>query len=351
MRLLMLSGDPNFLATEGAAHGGVLPRHRAYGNALAARAPGGHLMVAAPGPSAYQRHPHFTLGTGAWARRLLLAPCDAVTAEAPWDLRALAIARSRRVPLLAQLHFDPFDPAWTRHAVNRLRNRLARVSLAAAARVRVMNAETAGLLAAHWRISRQNIWVAPVPVAPLPARPAARTELVVGAMRLSHDRTPMLWLETAVRIAARRPAARFVLAGAGPFRDRLAHAAQGAGLALALPGALGSAALADLFARARLLLHAAPHEAFGRAMVEAQWAGLPVVAFATAGARAVVRHDATGLLVTGRDTACLADAAAGLLAAPLQAEAMGHDAASHARQRFGAAEMTARVVDFWLGQP
>jgi glycosyltransferase involved in cell wall biosynthesis len=349
MRLLMLSGDPHFLAPAAAPHGGVLGRHLAYAQALAARADGGHLLVAAPGPAARQDHPHLTLATGRFARQLLRAPCDAVTAEAPWDLRALAIARARRVALLAQVHFDPFDPAWQRHRANRARTALARVGLAAAQRVRVMNPETAALLAARWRIPQARLWVAPVPVAPLPEARIARGELVVGAMRLASDRAPMLWLEAAARIAAQRPAARFVLAGDGPFRARLASAARTAGIALALPGALGRAALATLYAQARLFLHAAPHEAFGRALVEAQLAGLPPVAFATAGARAVVRHGETGLLAQSADLRALADAAVSLLAAPGRADALGQAARRHAAQHFDPAAMTDRVVDFWLG--
>lgn len=349
MRLLMLSGDPHFLASASAPHGGVLGRHLAYAGALAARAEGGHLLVAAPRPAARQEHPHLTLATGHFARRLLLVPCDAVTAESPWDLRALAIARARRAELLAQVHFDPFDPAWQRHPANRARSALARLGLAAADRVRVMNPETAALLAARWRIPQARIWVAPVPVTPFPHAPSAREELVVGAMRLASDRAPMLWLEAAARIAVQRPAARFVLAGDGAFRIRLARAAHTAGIALALPGALGRAALAALYAQARLFLHAAPHEAFGRALVEAQLAGLPAVAFATAGARAVVRHGETGWLAPSGDLRALADAAVSLLAAPSRAEALGQAARRHAAQKFDAAAMTDRVVDFWLG--
>lgn len=349
MRLLMLSGDPHFLAPSEAPHGGVLARHLAYAQALAARAEGGHLLIAAPGPAARREHPQLTLATGSSARRLMRGPCDAVTAESPWDLRALAIAQVRKVPLLAQVHFDPFDSAWQRQPANRARSAVARLSLAAAARVRVMNAETAALLAARWRIPQAHIWVAPVPVTPLPDAPAARGELVVGAMRLASDRAPMLWLEAAARIAAQRPAARFVLAGDGPFRPRLARAARIAGIALALPGALGRAALAALHGQARLFLHAAPHEAFGRALVEAQLAGLPPVAFATAGARAVLRHGETGLLAPSGDLRALADAAVSLLAAPSRAEALGQAARRHAAQKFDSAAMTERVVDFWLG--
>jgi glycosyltransferase involved in cell wall biosynthesis len=349
MRLLMLSGDPHFLAPADAPHGGVLARHLAYAQALAARAEGGHLLIAAPGPAARREFSHLTLATGSHARRLLRAPCDAVTAESPWDLRAAAIARARRARLLAQVHFDPFDPAWQRHPANRARSALARLGLAAADRVRVMNAETAALLAARWRIPQARIWVAPVPVAPLPDVPAARGELVVGAMRLASDRAPMLWLEAAARIAAQRPAARFVLAGDGAHRARLARAARIAGISLSLPGALGRAALAALYAQARLFLHAAPHEAFGRALVEAQLAGLPPVAFATAGARGVVRHGETGLLASAGDLRALADAAVSLLAFPTRAEILGQEARRHAAQKFDAAAMTERVVDFWLG--
>jgi glycosyltransferase involved in cell wall biosynthesis len=296
-------------------------RHAAYAAALAERRPGARLVVVAPGAP---------VPDGRF---------DAVTAQTPLDLRALRVAARRSLPILAQLHFDPFAPE------NRLRALLARPFVRRAARVRLMTPATAARLSA-WGVPAARIWVAPVPIDLPPAPAAARETLVVGAMRLARDRAPLGWVACARAIAERVPNARFVLAGDGPLRARVEAAARG--VALDLPGHLPPAALAGLLARGALFLHAAPHEAFGRAMAEAQAAALPVVARRTAGAEAVVRHGETGLLCNSDSdlvTACVA-----LLRDPVRAVAMGAAAQAHAATEFVPAAMRARVVDFLLGE-
>ncbi|MBL8583755.1 MAG: glycosyltransferase family 4 protein [Rhizobiaceae bacterium] len=64
-------------------------------------------------------------------------------------------------------------------------------------------------------------------------------------------------------------------------------------------------------------------EAYGLAYLEAQAAGLPVVAQATAGVPEVVRHGETGLLTPEDDTEAYASALAELLASPEKRREMG----------------------------
>lgn len=321
MHLLLVSADPSL--RDPASPAAV--RHAGYAAALAERRAGARITVLAPGAAA----PH--------------GPFDAVTAQNPWSLPAWRAATRARAPFLMQLHFDPFA---LQGATNRLRVCLARVAAARAARVRVMQHATAEAVSRHWGVPHARIWVAPVPIA-LPEIPSvARETLVVGAMRLSPDRTPADWIDAARAIAAAVPGVRCVLAGDGPL---LADArARAAGAPIELPGALSPAALAALLARARVFLHAAPHEAFGRAMAEAQAAGVPVVARRTTGAAAVVVDGTTGLLAGSPQH--LVAAATALLEAPARAEAMGLAARDHAARRFAAPAMQARVIDFLLGE-
>lgn len=307
----MFSADPA-LADPGSD---ATRRHAGYATALAARRGDAALHVVAPGASA---------PPGTW---------DAATAQNPWCLRA----HRPGLPFLAQLHFDPFAPAMAARAA------LARLALARAARVRVMAPATAEALAARWGIPPARIWVAPVPVV-LPVLPRAREPgLVIGALRFVRHRAPLDWIAAARAIAAAHPAARFVLAGDGPLLAGAREAA--AGLPIDLPGALDPPALGALLARAEIFLHAAPHDAFGRAMAEAQAAGVPVVARRTTGAAAVLHHGRTGLLAD--DTAGLVAAALALLRDTAHAAAMG---AAAADGRFDPAIMTARVIDFLLGE-
>src|SRR5207253_548908 len=64
-------------------------------------------------------------------------------------------------------------------------------------------------------------------------------------------------------------------------------------------------------------------EAFGLAMVEAMACGLPIVATATDGARAIVKDNVTGRLVPIGDDAALAAALSELLADAAQRAALG----------------------------
>jgi glycosyltransferase involved in cell wall biosynthesis len=322
MHLLLVSADPALAdpASDAAR------RHAAYARALAARRPGARLSVLAPGG------------------RLAPDRFDAVTAQDPWSALAWRCAIARRVPFLAQLHFDPFAPALGGPA-DQARHLLARLAVRRAARVRVMASATAEAVARRWGVPAGRIWVAPVPIR-LPEATAAREPLVVGAMRLAPDRTPSDWIDVARAVAAVRPGVRFVLAGEGKLRAGLARAA--AGLPVELPGSLPPPALDALLARASLFLHTARHEAFGRAMAEAQAAGLPVVARATTGARTILRHGATGLL--GETQGALVAATLALLDDPGRAAAMGKAAREGARSRFAPDLMCAGVVDFLLGE-
>lgn len=83
-----------------------------------------------------------------------------------------------------------------------------------------------------------------------------------------------------------------------------------------LVGVAAPEALPDIYAAADLYLWPACNEAYGMALLEAQAAGVPVVAGAEGGVPDVVAHDETGLLVSRRDPAAFAAAVRELLAQP-----------------------------------
>src|SRR5208282_5102807 len=88
-------------------------------------------------------------------------------------------------------------------------------------------------------------------------------------------------------------------------------------------GEIGASALPSLYASADLYLWPAIHEAFGMAFLEAQAAGLPVVAGRERGVPEVVREGEAGLLVPPSDARAFAAAVATLLADPGRRRAMG----------------------------
>ena len=137
-----------------------------------------------------------------------------------------------------------------------------------------------------------------------------------------------------------RPARRRALAAAGGrrrpgarrrFEPLLEQAAPGR---VRFAGAVPEDALPAFYAAADLMVWPAVREAYGLAMLEAQAAGLPVVAGREGGVAEVVQDGVTGILTAPRDPAAFAAAIRRLLLQPEQRRALGSAAARFvARER------------------
>lgn len=110
-------------------------------------------------------------------------------------------------------------------------------------------------------------------------------------------------------------------------------------------GRLEGAAVAALLGQSNLYLWPGCGEAFGLAYLEAQAAGVPVVAQATAGVPEVVRHGDTGLLTPDLDVAAYADAIAMLLANPDERRRLGANARRFVRGERSLAAAAARLAE------
>jgi phosphatidylinositol alpha-1,6-mannosyltransferase len=88
-------------------------------------------------------------------------------------------------------------------------------------------------------------------------------------------------------------------------------------------------------------------EGLGAAIVEASWAGLPVVATSGGGAPEAVQDGVTGTLVPPAEPARLADAIGRYLGDPAAAGAAGEAGARFARERFRPATLGPRLFE-WL---
>jgi len=110
-------------------------------------------------------------------------------------------------------------------------------------------------------------------------------------------------------------------------------------------GELDLAALAPLYAACDLFAWPAVNEAYGMALLEAQAAGLPVVASDLRGVPDVLQNGVTGLLAPPADNAALGARIRELLLAPKRRRAMGLAAAA-----FVANERSLEVAAMRLGQ-
>ena len=134
---------------------------------------------------------------------------------------------------------------------------------------------------------------------------------------------------------------RVLVAGDGPMRTEVEKLFD---RRAAFLGALTQRRIAELLASCDLYAWPAVNEAYGMALLEAQAAGVPVVAAATRGVPDVVLNGRTGILVRYGDEAALADAMRELLLNGERRRTLGREAA-----RYVAAERSLEAASAKLG--
>jgi len=107
-----------------------------------------------------------------------------------------------------------------------------------------------------------------------------------------------------------------------------------------------------------ILVHPSRNEPFGRVLIEAGAAGIPVVAYADGGVMEAVVHEQTGLLARPGDRSALAAALVRLLSDHALARTLGAAARERVRSRFDVQKLTReieatfeRVMDPVTGRP
>ena len=116
-------------------------------------------------------------------------------------------------------------------------------------------------------------------------------------------------------------------------------------------GALPEDSIAELLSRGSMFVWPGHGEAYGLAYLEAQAAGLPVVAEAIAGVPEVVEHGRTGLLTAQSDRTAFAEAISDLLRDDRSRERLASEArifAGEERSISGAAENLRRILDTYV---
>ncbi len=135
---------------------------------------------------------------------------------------------------------------------------------------------------------------------------------------------------------------QLLVAGDGPAHGEVADALGGLGDRVAWLGRQQPDALPGLYASADLYVWPAVNEAYGMALLEAQAAGLPVVAGRSGGVAELIADGTTGRLVPAGNASALASAVAGLLEDLPGRRAMGNAARARAARDhdIGAASRT-----------
>ena len=165
--------------------------------------------------------------------------------------------------------------------------------------------------------------------------------LVASVAQLIPRKGHSLLLEAWAEVATALPHARLVVFGQGSLGGKLRSEAQRRGVTDSVVFAGWRGDLGNFLGRFDLLVHTALHEGLGLAVLEAQGAGVPVVAFRAGGIPEAVADGQTGILVPTGDAAALAGALAGLLNYPTLRHQMGEAAWERAARAFRVTDMVA----------
>ena len=203
----------------------------------------------------------------------------------------------------------------------RLGHRAVERALAAADLVLTVNPRDVSGVRARLRPGAHQLWLPPfIDVGPFRGGPHAANDppvlLSVGMMRTRDKLESYRVLAEALALLKHKPW-RALLVGDGPARGEvetfMAPLNDTGVERVRFAGAVPHAGLPAIYASADLYLWPAINEAYGMAFLEAQAAGLPVVAGRTGGVPAVVADGITGLLTSVGDAASFAAAVARLL--------------------------------------
>ncbi|MBN1438489.1 MAG: glycosyltransferase family 4 protein [Anaerolineales bacterium] len=298
-------------------------------------------------------------------------PPDLIASQDPFATALVGhfLRRSLGRPLLIQNHSCfLFNRHWIaeRPVTFRGLHLLARFLLPRADAWRVVNTRERELYVRRLGLPAGKVRVLPVPcdialfsgsrLADSTARArerlgfAADARMILWAGRpVRFKRLPLLFSAFA-EIRVRFPGARLVVAGRKELaQEDLDRAAKRAGLggSLVWTGALALQDLAGMYGAADVFLYPSIYEGFGRVLVEAGAAGLPVVATRTAGAEDIVADGETGLLAPVEDARALAQNACGLLADVEKHSRMGSAARTRILSRFDPDRLFDGIVAQW----
>jgi glycosyltransferase involved in cell wall biosynthesis len=170
---------------------------------------------------------------------------------------------------------------------------------------------------------------------------AATDFVAITVARLDYLKDHATAVTALARLRAEMPAARLVLVGEGPERQRVEQQVQSLGLGDAV-------LLLGLRKDVDHLLHAADaflltsiSEGIPLTVIEAMAAGLPVVATDVGGVREVVLHGESGFLTPAKDAAAIAERLRQLAQQPVLAAEMGRRGRQRALDHFSAEQMNA----------
>ena len=251
-----------------------------------------------------------------------------------------------------------------RYYAGRLRRRLAlRAALALSAETVAVSASLAAALSRDLSVKGSRILRIPNGVRYVPPervtlreelrlRPADR--LIVSVGNLYPVKGHQYLVDALALIADRHPALHVAIAGRGGQESALRSLARNHGLADRVHLLGLRADVPAILAAADVFVLPSLSEGLPLALIEAMFAGRPIVATDVGEVRAALAHGGAGVVVEPADALALGVALDALLQDPERAKALGEQAARHAIAEYELSTMVrqyARVYEQALGKP
>ena len=144
---------------------------------------------------------------------------------------------------------------------------------------------------------------------------------------------------------------RYRIIGGGPREQRLRRLAESLGIsdAVEFAGEKTLDVVAEEMCRADIFLHPSVHEGFGRALVEAQASGLPVVTTDVGGIPEAVQPGESALMAPPRTPLALAENLDSLVNNSKRREVMGRQGRGYVEGRFDSSSVTRQLLAVYTG--
>ena len=165
--------------------------------------------------------------------------------------------------------------------------------------------------------------------------------------RLSEQKAQHYLIEAVALLKDKHPQIKLLLVGEGNLRSRLERQVQNLGLCanVSLLGERND--IADLLNVFDVYVMSSRWEGVGRALTEAMYWGLPVVATAVNGAKELILHEETGLVVPTQDPQAMAAAIDRLVSDHELAKRLGSNAQRKARELMDGQQMITAIEDVY----
>jgi glycosyltransferase involved in cell wall biosynthesis len=253
-------------------------------------------------------------------------------------------ARRSRVPVIWHVRIVDRDP-WLDGLLLRMSSAVVANSAAAAGRFRGRSGAATKVQVVPNGVDLERFGPGAAAGLTKTLAPPAGGAVVVYIGRLERGKGPDLFLEAA-RVAQRTlPQARFLLVGDGPMRAALEADARAADVRATFVG--HQADPRPFLGMAAAVVVPSRQEAFGRVLIEAMAAEVPVVATRVGGIPEVCVDGRTGLLVPPEDPGALAEAIVSTLTDPDATRARVRAAAADVRARFTLAAHVERIQQLY----